>query len=46
MFEPLPICEWKREEIGMNSTMGLSRTQKGYDAILEIVVHLSMVALF
>jgi hypothetical protein len=46
MLQPLPIPEWKWEEIGMDFIVGLPKTQKGHDAIWVVVDRLSKVAHF
>jgi hypothetical protein len=33
LLQPLKIPEWKWEEIGMDSIVGLPRTQAGYDTM-------------
>jgi hypothetical protein len=37
LLQPLPIPEWKWEEIGMDFVTGLPRTQKGNDSIWVII---------
>jgi hypothetical protein len=46
LLHPLKILEWKWKEIGMDFITGLSRTQKGYDAIWVIMDRLTKVAHF
>ena len=43
---PLPIPEWKWDNIAMDFVMGLPRTSKGYDSIWVIVDHLTKSAHF
>jgi len=45
-LQPLPIPEWKWEDITMNFVMGLPRNKKGNDAILVIMDRLTKSALF
>jgi len=42
----MKIPEWKWEEVGMDFTVGLPRTQRGYDSIWVIVDQLTKVAHF
>ena len=37
LLQPLPVPEWKWEEIGMDFVTGLPRTQKGNDSIWVII---------
>jgi hypothetical protein len=46
LLHTLKIPEWKWEEIGINFTIGLPRTQKGYDSIWVIGDGLTKVAHF
>jgi hypothetical protein len=46
LLQPLKIPEWKWEEIGMDFTVGLPRTQAEYDSIWVIVDRLTKVAHF
>jgi hypothetical protein len=46
LLQPLKIPEWKWEEIGMDSIIGLPRTQARYDSIWVIVDRLTKVAHF
>jgi hypothetical protein len=46
LLQPLKIPEWKWEEISMDFTVGLPKTQNDYDSIWVIVDHLSKVAHF
>jgi IS30 family transposase len=46
LLQPLKIPEWKWEEIGMDSIVGLPRTQAGYDTIWVLVDRLTKVAHF
>jgi hypothetical protein len=46
LLQPLNIPEWKWEEIGMDSIIGLPRTQAGHDSIWAIVDRLTKVAHF
>jgi hypothetical protein len=46
LLQPLPIPEWKWEEIGMDSVTGLPQTQKGNDSIWVIIDRLTKVAHF
>jgi hypothetical protein len=45
-LQPLPVPEWKWEEIGMDFVTGLPRTQKGNDSIWVIIDRLTKVAHF
>ncbi|XP_050216774.1 uncharacterized protein LOC126667752 [Mercurialis annua] len=45
-FEPLPILEWKWEQIMMDFVIGLPKTQKGFDSIWVIVDRLTKSAHF
>jgi transposase InsO family protein len=44
LLQPLQVPEWKWEEIAMDFTVGLLRTQPGYDFIWVIVDRLTKVA--
>jgi hypothetical protein len=46
LLQPLKVPEWKWEEIGMDFTVGLPRTLRGYDSILVIVDRLTQVTHF
>jgi hypothetical protein len=46
LLQPLPVPEWKWEEIGMDFVTGLPRTQKGNDSIWVIIGRLTKVAHF
>nr|ABA94769.1 retrotransposon protein, putative, Ty3-gypsy subclass [Oryza sativa Japonica Group] len=46
LLQPLPIPEWKWEEIGMDFITGLPRTPNGYDSIWVIVDRLTKSAHF
>jgi hypothetical protein len=46
LLQPLPVPEWKWEEIGMDFVTGLRRTQKGNDSIWVIIDRLTKVAHF
>jgi hypothetical protein len=46
LLQPLPVLEWKWEEIGMDFVTGLPRTQKGNDSIWVIIYRLTKVAHF
>jgi hypothetical protein len=46
LLQPLPIPEWKWEEIGMDFVVGLSRSPKGNDSIWVIIDRFSKVAHF
>jgi IS30 family transposase len=46
LLHPLKIPEWKWEEIGMDSIVGLPRTSARYDSIWVIVDRLTKVAHF
>jgi hypothetical protein len=46
LLQPLPVPEWKWEEIGMDFVTGLPRTQKGNDSIWVIIDRLTKVAHF
>jgi hypothetical protein len=46
LLQPLPVPEWKWEEIGMNFVTGLPWTQKGNDSIWVIIDRLTKVAHF
>ena len=45
-LQPLPILEWKGEDITMDFVMGLPRTPTGKDAIWVIVDRLTRSAHF
>ena len=46
LLQPMKILEWKWEEVCMDFTVGLPRTQSGYDSIWVIVDQLTKVAHF
>ena len=46
LLQPLPIPEWKWEEVGMDFITGLPRTQSGSDSIWVIIDRLTKVAHF
>ena len=46
LLQPLPVPEWKWEEIGMDFVIGLPQTQKGNDSIWVIIDRLTKVADF
>src|SRR3954466_9825677 len=46
LLQPLPIPEWKWENIGMDFITGLPRTRSGYDSIWVVVDRLTKVAHF
>jgi hypothetical protein len=46
LLQPMQILEWKWEDVGMDSIVGLPRTQRGYDSIWVIVDRLTKVAHF
>jgi transposase InsO family protein len=46
LLQPLPIPEWKWDNIGMDFITGLPRTKSGYDSIWVVVDHLTKVAHF
>jgi hypothetical protein len=46
LLQSLKIPEWKWEEIGMDSIVGIPRTEDGYDSIWVIVDRLTKVAHF
>jgi IS30 family transposase len=46
LLQPMQIPEWKWEEVGMDSIVGLPRTQRGFDSIWVIVDRLTKVAHF
>jgi hypothetical protein len=46
LLQPLPVPEWKWEEIGMDFVTGLPRTQKGNDSIWVIIDRLTKVSHF
>src|ERR1041385_1790855 len=45
-LQPLPIPEWKWDNVGMDFITGFPKTQKGNDAIFVVVDRLSKVAHF
>lgn len=46
LLQPLPILEWKWEEIGMDFITGLPRTQSRYDSIWVVIDRLTKVTHF
>jgi hypothetical protein len=46
LLQPLPIPEWKWDNIGMDFIIGLPRTKSGYDSIWVLVDRLTKVAHF
>src|SRR5664279_565062 len=46
LLQPLPVPDWKWNEIGMDFITGLPRTKSGYDSIWVIVDRLTEVAHF
>ena len=46
LLQPLPIPDWKWDEIGMDFITGLPRTRSGYDSIWVVVNRLTKVAHF
>ena len=46
VLQPLPIPEWKWDEIGMDFITGLPKTKQGHDAIWVVLDRLSKVAHF
>ncbi|XP_073362331.1 uncharacterized protein [Aegilops tauschii subsp. strangulata] len=46
LLQPLPIPDWKWDEIGMDFITGLPRTRSGYDSIWVVVDRLTKVAHF
>ena len=46
LLQPLPIPEWKWEQVGMDFITGLPRTQSGYDSIWVVIDRLTKVAHF
>ena len=46
LLQPLPVPDWKWEQIGMDFITGLPRTKSGYDSIWVIVDRLTKVAHF
>ena len=46
LLQPMKIPEWKWEEVGMDFTVGLPHTQRGYDSIWVIVNRLTKVVHF
>lgn len=46
LLQPLPVPEWKWDQISMDFVTGLPRTQKGYDATWVIVDQLTKSAHF
>src|SRR4051812_18581151 len=46
LLQPLPIPDWKWEQIGMDFITGLPRTRSGYDSIWVVVDRLTKIAHF
>ena len=46
LLQPLPVPDWKWEQIGMDFITGLPRTKSGYDSIWVIVDRLTKVSHF
>jgi hypothetical protein len=46
LLQPLPIPEWKWDNVSMDFITGLLRTKSGYDSIWVVVDHLTKVAHF
>jgi hypothetical protein len=46
LLQPLPIPEWKWDNVGMDFITGLPRTKSGYDSIWVVVDSLTKVAHF
>src|SRR3954467_3190015 len=46
LLQPLPIPDWKWDQIGMDFITGLPRTRSGYDSIWVVVDRLTKVAHF
>jgi hypothetical protein len=46
LLQPLPILEWKWDNVGMDFITGLPRTKSGYDSIWVVVDRLTKVAHF
>ena len=46
LLQPLPVPEWKWDQIGMDFITGLPKTRSGYDSIWVVVDRLSKVAHF
>ncbi|KAM0911004.1 hypothetical protein ACQ4PT_013787 [Festuca glaucescens] len=46
LLQPLPVPEWKWENIGMDFITGLPKTRSGYDSIWVVVDRLTKVAHF
>lgn len=46
LLQPLPVPDWKWDQIGMDFITGLPKTWKGYDAICVIVDRLTKVVHF
>jgi hypothetical protein len=46
LLQPLPIPEWKLDNVGMDFITGLPRTKSGYDSIWVVVDRLTKVAHF
>jgi hypothetical protein len=46
LLQPLPVLEWKWEEIGMDFVIGLPRTQNGNDSIWVIIDRVTKVSHF
>ena len=46
LLQPLPVPQWKREDISMDFVVGLPRSQQGHDAIWVFVDRLTKTAHF